>query len=52
MRDSIEVHLTYLHSWMGVILSSAEGVLSELLEANITVSISCLVEFKWHPPFG
>ena len=32
----------HLHAWLGVILSSAEGILSELLEAHRTVSISCL----------
>lgn len=41
-RTSIEVHLNHLHTWLGVILSSAEGILSELLEAHRMVSISCL----------
>jgi midasin len=34
----------HLHAWLGVILSSAEGILSELLEAHRTVSVSCLKE--------
>ncbi|GJN20772.1 hypothetical protein PR202_gb08190 [Eleusine coracana subsp. coracana] len=38
MRDSIEVHLTHLHAWLDVIQSSAEGILSELLEAHRTTS--------------
>ncbi|TVU30479.1 hypothetical protein EJB05_22106, partial [Eragrostis curvula] len=38
MRASIEVHLTHLHAWLGVILSSAEGILSELLEAHRSTS--------------
>lgn len=42
IRTSIEVHLMHLHAWLGAILSSAEGILSELLEAHRTVSISCL----------
>lgn len=46
IRTSIEVHLMHLHAWLGVILSSAEGILSELLEAHRTVSISCLDELS------
>ncbi|KAL6842329.1 hypothetical protein ACP4OV_027756 [Aristida adscensionis] len=37
-RSSIEAHLMYLHAWLGVILSSAEGILSEFLEAHETTS--------------
>ncbi|AQK86708.1 ribosome export associated1 [Zea mays] len=38
IRTSIELHLMHLHAWLSVILSSAEGILSELLEAHITTS--------------
>ncbi|XP_062201313.1 midasin-like isoform X2 [Phragmites australis] len=38
IRSSIEVQLMHLHAWLGVILSSAEGILSELLEAHRTTS--------------
>ncbi|KAF8672677.1 hypothetical protein HU200_049372 [Digitaria exilis] len=36
--SSIEVHLNHLHTWLGVILSSVEGILSELLEAHRTTA--------------
>ncbi|RCV42665.1 hypothetical protein SETIT_9G233700v2 [Setaria italica] len=38
IRSNIEVHLMHLHAWLGVILSSAEGILSELLEAHRTTA--------------
>ncbi|KAG2548684.1 hypothetical protein PVAP13_9KG211085 [Panicum virgatum] len=38
VRSSIEAHLMHLHAWLGVILSSAEGILSELLEAHRTTA--------------
>lgn len=38
IRSSIEVHLMHLHALLGVILSSAEGILCELLEAHRTTS--------------
>ncbi|KAL6643149.1 hypothetical protein ACP70R_021330 [Stipagrostis hirtigluma subsp. patula] len=38
IHSSIEVHLMHLHAWLCVILSSAEGILSELLEAHRTTS--------------
>ncbi|KAG8091817.1 hypothetical protein GUJ93_ZPchr0012g21118 [Zizania palustris] len=36
--SSIEMQLMHLHSLLGLVLSSAEGILSELLEAHITTS--------------
>ncbi|PVH31778.1 hypothetical protein PAHAL_9G230700 [Panicum hallii] len=38
IHSSIEAHLMHLHAWLGVILSSAEGILSELLEAHGTTA--------------
>ncbi|KAJ1295332.1 hypothetical protein BS78_01G216000 [Paspalum vaginatum] len=36
--SSIEVQLIHLRAWLGVIQSSAEGILSELLQAHTTTS--------------
>lgn len=41
----------HLHALLGVILSSAEGILCELLEAHRTVSILCFDKFSTHPFF-
>lgn len=45
LRSSIGMQLMHLHALLGLVLSAAEGILSELLEAHRTVSISCLDNF-------
>ncbi|CAL4925261.1 unnamed protein product [Urochloa decumbens] len=57
MRSIIEIHLMHLHAWLGVILSSAEGILSELLEAHrttaeITLALGDLFVYLFGEGFG
>ncbi|CAN6310923.1 unnamed protein product [Urochloa humidicola] len=57
MRSIIEIHLMHLHAWLGVILSSAEGILSELIKAHrttaeITLALGDLFIYLFAEGFG